>query len=103
MKDFDLSSYSYIVGWGTGSYADSVILKNDEKLKFDFFVDSRISRESGRFHGLDVYSPNRLYEFSGSENKVLVVVLSSFFDEILDTLDSNYKGVDYVPASIFEE
>lgn len=103
MNEIDFNSYDYVIGWGTGSYAESVVQKNLGYLNVDFFVDSKVSGENFVFEGKEVWNPVKLSELCSSGYRLLVIVMSSFFDEILDVLDSRYPDVDYLPASVFDE
>lgn len=69
----------WIVGWGTGNYFRDIVAK-EEYDQISFLVDGDPAKWGSSIAGIPVCSPEALREMDPA--KTLVVVFSTFFDEI---------------------
>jgi|GEM_PF-4936063 len=80
-------NYKKVIGWGTGGYYDKY--KNELPVKLDYLIDSNTSKHGKLIDGIPVFSPNQLVEENCDE--VLIVIFSTFFREIVETIYSYGK------------
>ncbi len=87
-------TYQHVVGWGTGSYFDQMV-EATEKQMLTLLVDNDKSKWGGCIAGIPVCSPSKLLELDPQET--LIIVFSSFFDEIVPTIQA-CGHIHYLPG-----
>lgn len=87
-------NYQHVVGWGTGSYFEQMV-EATEKQMLTLLVDNDKSKWGGCISGIPVCSPKKLLELDPQET--LIIVFSSFFDEIVPTIQA-CGHIHYLPG-----
>ncbi|WP_080832503.1 class I SAM-dependent methyltransferase [Cohnella massiliensis] len=78
LNNIELKDKKKIIGWGTGSYFKSVF--NRTSIHLDYLVDNDESKVGKEINGLQVFGPEQILNENSME--VVIVVYSSFYDEI---------------------
>ena len=89
-----------VIIYGTGSLSEKITNELKERYEILFYLDSNQDKCGNYFEGKEIKSPEILTEI---KNTILVVVASSFYDEIKITLCEIglQEHVNFVDGSIF--
>ena len=82
LNDYIEKNYDKVIGWGTSKYYEDTSRMLDD-VEIEYLIDNDMFKQGKKVGGKIIYSPSILN--SENPDRVLIVVFSSFYNEICQT------------------